>query len=390
MNRFHSIVTSASPGPGYKLRERAYVESRAGSFLRDIIALANAEAEGPRYLICGLGVDATGNRVHHGISETDCSSNSGCLNLLSEYVEPALRLRYEPVQVSGKRFGVFEIDGCFDQPYMVRSDYSEKLRRGDAWMQVQGAAVKIGRKQLKRMFESNFQNAVPQAAVQVGFDGDVINSDFQLPVTDFDKAPSTMARTKIEQLIDMLSNARDTGASSRIGRLGQARLFGTDGAYDKKSIPELLVDLQHVEETYHEHDLNYLFEQNGSRIQLVVINQGDTTLKAASLSLAMPRHAASRVADKLPRAMQRDKFVDRGMFEEDSYPNVSVSEKAVRVSVSLGDLPVGAPVQVFESPLRIAAAPALAGRRVGIQYDLTAANLSEPVGGKLRLLVTKD
>ncbi len=389
MNRFHSIFSSAAPGPGCKLRERGYSKADAGSFLRDIIALANAEADGPRYLICGLGVDAGGQRVNLGISEAECQDTGNCVSLLSEFVEPALSLRYETVPASGKRFGVFEIDGCYDQPYMMRSDHSEKFRRGDAWMQVQGAAVKVGREQLKRMFEENFHNSMPQAAVQIGFDGPVVNSDIRLPITEFEKLPSAMARTKIQQLIDMLSNAADTGASSRIGRLGQARLFGTDGAYDKKSIPELLVDLQHVDEAYHEHDLNYLFEKNGTRLQLVVLNQGDTALKSASLMLAMPRHDAFRVADKLPRVMQGEKFVDRGIFEEDSYPPVAIGKKAVRVAIPLGDVPVGSPIQVFESPLRVAAGPSLAGRRVGIRYDLTAANLSQPVSGKLRMLIAK-
>ena len=58
----------------------------------------------------------------------------------------------------------------------------------------------------------------------------------------------------------------------------------------------------------------------------------------------------------------------------------------MQVSVKLGDIPPGEPIEIFESPLRICAGAGMKGRKIGIQYALYAQNLRRNVNGKLRLL----
>ncbi len=84
----------------------------------------------------------------HSIDADDFSGKPSYQSLANEYIELPLRIRYKPVTVDGQRVGVFEIGDSQDRPYMMRIDYSEKLRRGDAYVRVKNGAMKMGRRQL--------------------------------------------------------------------------------------------------------------------------------------------------------------------------------------------------------------------------------------------------
>jgi hypothetical protein len=60
-------------------------------------------------------------------------------------------------------------------------------------------------------------------------------------------------------------------------------------------------------------------------------------------------------------------------------------DDSIHVTVKLGDIPSGEPVEAFESALRICIGHELRGRRIGIQYSLFAKNLRSAAKGKLRL-----
>ena len=121
-------------------------------------------------------------------------------------------------------------------------------------------------------------------------------------------------------------------------------------------------------------------------IQLVILNHGDETLRNTSLTLVMPNHAAFNIATELPLRPESGGFVERSPVERRDYPDVSLRDQAVQIAADLGDIEPEQPVAVFATPLRICADDELQGRRIGIQYTLTAHNLRAPAKGKLRLL----
>jgi len=92
------------------------------------------------------------------------------------------------------------------------------------------------------------------------------------------------------------------------------------------------------------------------------------------------------VAGRLPKLPRDDRFVDRTPAEQADYPAVTVRDNAISISVKLGDIPPGEPIEVFKTPLRLCIGSDLKGRRIGIQYSLFAQNLRSAATGKLRLL----
>ena len=106
--------------------------------------------------VVGVDFDDKGHKQKHAIDREDFTGNPSYQTLANEYIEPAIRVRYNPVSFDGTRIGVFEIGDCQDRPYMMRIDYSETLRRGDAYKRVNNAPIKMGRRQLMELFERKF------------------------------------------------------------------------------------------------------------------------------------------------------------------------------------------------------------------------------------------
>jgi hypothetical protein len=386
MNRLVRIVRSATPSTDVQFRKRAYGKNGVQSFLHDVLAMANASIEGPRYIIIGVEPDAKGKKRVYPIDRDDFSGKPAYQSLASDHIEPPIRIRYQPITIDGKRVGIFEIGDCQDRPYMMRVDYSETLRRGDAYVRVNDSAVKMGRRQLQALFEKKFQDSVSVSAIEIGFPGEIIHKDRKVAICSLAKLPSAIASAKLRELIEAKRRAHGSADSTLVGRLTHARLFGSDSPYEDRSTEEIVAEMDQIERRYRDHDNHFLFEEHASRVQLVVVNQSEESIHDASLSLVMPNHNAFHVASHLPKTPQNDRFVERTPSEQADYPAVSLRDDSIHVSVKLGDIPPGEPIDVFVTPLRICVGSELKGRRIGIQYSLFAQNLRATTKGKLRLL----
>jgi len=394
MKRLSKIARSATPSTGIQFRASAYGVAGVREFLRDVLAIANASVEGARYIIVGAAVDKNGRKQVQDIDADDFAGKPSYQALANEFIEPPIRIKYQPVVVDGHRVGVYEIADCQDRPYMMRIDHSESLRRGDAYQRVTDAPIKLGRRQLQAMFEAKFRESVSAANVEIGFPGEIIHKDHPVAVCDLSDLPSTIAGAKLRQLIEikkgiskgMKNGATASGSTTMVARLTHARLFGSDSPYEDRSREELIEEMRQIQRRYQNHDEDFLFERHARKIQLVVFNHGDETIQDASLSIVMPNHAQFHMAKNLPKIPRDDQFVDRSRGEQAEYPSVTLGDDAIQVSGKLGDIAPGEFIDVFDTPLRLCVGDALKGKRFGMQYSLFAKNLRAPAKGKLRLI----
>lgn len=386
MNDLSKIARTAAPGTGIQLRREKYGSAGIRSFLRDVLALANASVDGPRYIVVGAEIDAKGRKKMFPIDADDFSGKPSYQSLANEYIEPPIRLRYKPVSVDGKRVGVFEIGECQDRPYMMRIDYSETLRRGDAYTRSNDNIVKMGRRQLSELFEQKFRDSVSAGDLEIGFPGEIIHKDLTLETCDLSQLPSAVASQKLDQLINIRKRSRKSGSTTVMARLTHARLFGADDPYVDRTPDELVQEMQNLRMKYRDQDNHYLFEAHAERLQMVVINQGSEPILDASLSLIMPNHNAFYVAETLPKVPRKDSFSSRTPDEIAAYPSVTLKDDSIKITSKIGDIPVGEPLEVFVSPLRLCVGKDLAQKRFGIRYAVHGQNLRAPAKGKLRLL----
>jgi len=385
MKHLASIIESATPSAATQLRGRAYGRGGVRDFLIDVMAMANADVEGPRHLLVGVELDAAGHKKINGVDETDFAGTPPYQRLAKDCIEPPVSLRYHRVPTGGKLVGVFEIADSQDRPYMMRVDQSETLRRGDAYQQVNDRAVKLGRARLKALFEENFKDAVSASHIEVGFPGDIIFKDLQIPSHSFENLPSRLAALKQRQLLDFKQKQKQGGAQADLARLNYARLFGSDAPYVDQSIATLVDQLDEVVKNYAQDDANFLFQDNAHLLQIVAYNQGEEELRSPVFSIVLPSHPDLRIADELPLIERDGRLVRYPSEQRALYPEVRRTRNAVTVSAKMDEITPGDMSEVFRVPLRICAGAALAGRKLGLTYSLSASNLREPAKGRLTL-----
>lgn len=384
MSRLLDIVTKAEPGAGVQFRAHAYGKRGIRRFLIDVIAIANAPVDGNRYIVTGVAI-GDGQRQFQPVDPQDFSGQPAYESLAAEYVDPPLRLKYRPVRVNDQVVGVYEIGDCRDRPYMMRIDYSEKLRRGDAYVHAGDAPVKAGRRMLLQMFENRSPGGVTKDTIEVGFSGDVIQKKCRVPTVDLRRLPSRVERGKLSELIAARRKTRGSGATTTMARLVHTQLFGAETPFDDQTLTGLAERLDYVDSKFHAEDQWFLFETHAHKLQLAVFIQGQVALENASLTLRMPRHKALHVANGLPPDPENLPDADDGDAGLVDYPAVSVRQKEIYVASVLGDVAAGVPIDVFEVPLRICAGSELAGKRLNLRYRLFGSNLRQPVDGSLQL-----
>ena len=385
MDRLSKIARSGTPDTGVQFRPSAYGQDGIQSFLRDVLAIANASVEGSRYIVVGVDFDAKGRKRMCSIDAADFSGKPSYQSLANEFIEPPIRIRYKPVSLDGKRVGVFEIGDCQDRPYMMRADYSERLRRGDAYKRVRNMPVKMGRRQLMELFERKFRDSVSAGDIEVGFPGDIIHKELVLPTCDLAAMPSALASAKLQEMLDIRRKSQSSGSTTMVARLTHARLYGSENPYIDRSPDDIMQELGEIRSKYRNQDSQFLFEDRAERLQLVVLNQGQEPIIDASLALALPNHNSFYVADSPPKRRINDRFVARTPDEIASYPAVTLKDDSIQVTAKIGDIPVGEPVEALVSPLLLCVGSGLKGRRFGVRYRIHGQNLRAPATGQLKL-----
>lgn len=373
------ITDGCAPDSGTHYRKKPYGPGGVRKFLRDVMALANADVDGPRYIIVGVEIDSDGNRSFRPVDARDFDGKPDYVSLVGGHIEPPLPIRYERAYINGQQVGCFEIADCRERPYMMRTDFSDTLRRGDAYLRVNDAVIKMGRQHLLSQFKGLFQTSVSANSIEVGFAGEVIHKDLHLRCQDLTKLPSALAAEKLDELMRAQIETKGSGEDSIMARMMHARLYGSDDPYVSRSPEELLIEKGQVRSRFAEEDRQYMFGSNAERIQTVVYNQSDEAILDASFVMLMPQDDELFVADRPTDAAQR-------LDDDSKYPAVDVLENAIRITQRIGDIPAGKPFEIFRSPILVCAGPGLAGRRFGVRYALSGRNLRAPAKGKLRLL----
>ena len=103
MNHLSKIARNALPSTGVQFRKSHYGSKEIRDFLRDVMALANANVDGPRYLFTGIDCDASGKKRLHSVPAEDFTGKPSYQSLVADFVEPPIRVRYKPMSIEGKR-----------------------------------------------------------------------------------------------------------------------------------------------------------------------------------------------------------------------------------------------------------------------------------------------
>lgn len=188
----------------------------------EVIGLANADVEGPRYILFGINAGTTEGSGIVGIAEKAMADLKKAHRLLSALIEPVLHLAFIYDRINDKLVGALEIDGCNDGPYAVRQDCSEKLSRGQSWIR-EGWVLRAAER--TDLAQISARKAATQPAIMVGFNDRPDCELLELPVPDTSKPPSAREKQQIKQTLDWKDAVKDAfgTVNTHIMRLAHVR-----------------------------------------------------------------------------------------------------------------------------------------------------------------------
>lgn len=385
------ILKQPAGAPGLHLRDAVYGPEGRVHLLREIMGLANAQAEGSRYIMFGVVRGEDGKFRFTGLGDGALAELQSYADVISRYIEPELQIEPFYGNVQGNLVAALEIKGCSNPPYVLKVDATADFDRGACWVREGGVFRPAQRADFDRMYRSNRNEkkaTVANNVVQVGFDEDPAQTVLKVVMPDVSNPPSKLAAGRIKGKIDAKKQAEDINfEDTQISRLVHARLYGGEQDFEDQGINTLVQGYNAVADDHREEDDYYYFETNAVRLNLCLVNTGHEPLKDVSLLLTFPRAEQFRVAEYMygPPGTNRSARESELM----GYPGVKYYKSAVQVKQEFDLLEPDNVYSAFEQALRIAVTPELVGRKVRVRYSLRAKGLKEPEEGALTMLFRK-
>ncbi len=357
--------------------------------VKEVIGLANADVDGPRYILFGINAGSIGGDGIVGIAENGMADLKKAHRLVSALIEPVLHLAFIYDRINSKLVGALEIDGCDDGPFVVGQDFSEKLSRGQSWIREGWVLRALEHTELASISTSKAAEQPPKAAkpppINVGFNDQPDCKLLEMTVPDTSNPPFASDKRNVKQPLDLKKAIKDTVATvtTRILRLGGARKHVPAAESDQRDMDTQTDECKGTKTLFGDADNHYFYEEKALKLNLTVCNEGAEDVTDVSIELGFPRLPDFDVADRL----YISPFDKRSPYEVKNlgYPEVQRRDDAILVRSSFDVLAPGSPVQAFKCALRLAVGPGMQGKKIAILYTLRGQNEQSLGKGRLKI-----
>ncbi|MEQ8555022.1 MAG: ATP-binding protein [Cyclobacteriaceae bacterium] len=369
-----------------------YVKGTYVDFLKDVIAMANCDHNGSKYIVVGVKLKSDGTRSYLGLEKL--TDSAIFQKLVSDKIEPELSIEYTPYDFKNVRLGVFTIPPVTDQPYIIKNQYKD-LMPGDSFIRVGTHQRRINRKDLDRIYESKYDTDSFQGDLKFTFtDSGTDNLELEgLRELEF---PSDNARKRIlEAITKKEEEEKKKSQSSQINpllNLPKIRSFYSSVPYEERTLEELKENLENVKKVYEDDDYHYYFETKAQLLNFTILNDSDKYLEDCTVELRIDETPFLRIADRVYEEPE-----DSGPFNLKSlqsmshipmnYPRVEVSGKKYVVVEHLRDLAHKIPCDLFTEPLRVVPIGGLEQIIITIDATIFGKNLKVPLERKLHIVI---
>jgi hypothetical protein len=387
MGDFQQLIRFEVANSAVAFRDRSYDRDSRQELLRDLLGLANAAIEGPRYVFLGVRDTVGGAREVVGTPETAASEvRKLCRALAADFIDPPLAIRVDETLVDGARIVVLILPECDDQPYLLKKTASSSMRIGSGWIRQGTQYKRITRPDLQRIFEHKLLSHSAAAEVRVGFAGKILETQLQLPVLRVDQLPSEAASLKLRKMLQARQVAKEVCAQdgTRIQRLVHAQVFGANELYTPHGEHTLLQRLNRTGQDYEAADRHYEFELCAHKVNFGLENVGGVAFERGTLVLDFARMDGFDIADRIWPSPDGCGAVSEG------YPTVDVGPRTIRVQTSLGPIAPGTTAMAFRQPLRLCLREPSIGKTIPVSYSVHGSSLRSAISGTLRIAVVDD
>jgi hypothetical protein len=352
--------------------------------VKEVIGLANSDADGPRYILFGTNPGAMEGGSIVGIAEDAMADLKKAHRLISALIDPILHLAFMFDRINGKLVGALEIDGCDAAPFVVGQDFSEELSRGKSWIREGRELRAVNHAGLASIStpetdEKPDELFIPPP-ISVGFNDQPDCKVLEMSVPDTSNPPFAGEKQSVKEPSSMKKAIKDTleTVTTQILRLRPGYQPDISATTELGETKTLFVDA----------DNHYFYEEKALQLNLIVSNDGEEIVRDMEIELGFPRLPDFDVADHL----YTSPFDKRSSQELKNlgYPKVERENVAIMVRNSIGVLAPDHPESAFRCPLRLAVGPDMLGKKIAVHYTLRGKDKQEIGKGRLKIIFGKE
>jgi len=357
--------------------------------VKEVIGLANADVEGPRYILFGVNPGAIDGSKVVGIKDDAAAALKKAHRVISAQVEPVISLAFIFDRINGKLAGALEIDGGEDGPFVPGEDFAADESGKKTWVREGrelrvvdisdlGAANEDGSPEETE--EEGPAELLETPSIEVGFNEEPDCELIELSIPDSSNPPFVGEKETMGDhagLKDSLKSAVNT-MTTKIVSLARGRSKDDDG--ESTDVVKAAQDLITESENH------YYYEEKALQVNFSVLNKGSHPVDDLHIELGFPKIEDFDIADRIHMS-PFDKS-SHPATKNKGYPDVESGKKGFIVRNKIGVLQPGVATPALKCPLRMAVGPGAQKRKVAILYTLRRAG--EIVGeGRLKILFGK-
>lgn len=358
--------------------------------VKEVIGLANADVEGPRYILFGVNPGAIDGSKVVGIKDDAAAALKKAHRVISAQVEPVVSLAFIFDRINGKLAGALEIDGGEDGPFVPGEDFAADESGKKTWVR-DGRELRVV--DISDLGAANEDESTEETddegpaelletpSIDVGFNEDSGCDLIELSIPDSSNPPFVgEKKTMGDQagLKESLKSAVNT-MTTKIVSLARGR--------SKDAEPDSSTDVvKAAQDLITESENHYYYEEKALQVNFSVLNKGQQSVDDLHIEFGFPKIEDFDIADRIHMS-PFDKSTHPASKNQ-GYPDVERGKKGFIVRNKIGVLEPAVAKPALKSPLRMAVGPGAQKRKIAVLYTLRRAG--EIVGeGRLKIMFGK-
>jgi hypothetical protein len=366
MPTIKELIEDYQEGDFLDFKKEEYGKAKKHELVKDVLAFANSEHIGDKYIIIGL------KKNGEGIEFSDVKLPEDSANIQSiihDNIKPDLNIDYVPYQYKGYKLVVLRIVNPIDKPYSTKKvvtnpsggtalvENSFKIRKG--------SRIKdISREDLDKIYINKVeQKPNLDDKIKIKFrqnDGDEIQlksiGEYQLPSdTESDRLQDLINKAEIDFVQDKLSGKRKAYSITQ-------RMLSP-----MQRLEHLKLKQQIAKDSFRDQDAYYLYEELAHKLQFIIYNNGNFTLQKATILIEIEPYKGLQISDKV--------YSPSGELSDAWYPFVKkLNNGGYAITANASEIKHKLPHELLRRPLRVFFADNLKGTNINLKITLHAEN----------------
>ncbi|MBS1525334.1 MAG: ATP-binding protein [Bacteroidetes bacterium] len=370
MDTIEDLIKYSNENSYLEIKLIEYRGEIRGNLIKDVMALANSNYTGDRYIVIGVKKHAGDIELNEIESPED---SAGIQQYIHENIEPELEIKYEPFLFEGHKLALLTICNPTDQPYLAIKDISNKkaklVSKHDCFIRKGTHQLRLSRSDLDRMYAKKYESTGLAGKLDLTFEDGA--KSLEIPCVRDIQLPSLVEALEIQKELQLKDRMQGRELLERVDHYYSSG--APEDRYKSLSIPQLEERLSTVKMNYFSSDIHYMQELRSYKLNLKLKNNGEIFLEKGLVKLVIPITEYLIVVKTIPLNDHHQAVPSFAPIYD--YPEVIYEKEEVIVTYEVGEVRHGLSKMVFKDALRIVPFEQLAGTGIKINAQIHAANL---------------